>query len=381
MTSNIRHKKELKLEKADVIVIGGGIIGTSATFFLSKHDVEVTLFDKSGIGRQASGSNAGTMSVQNKKLKLIPMVHESQRIWSKFQEELEEDIEFRQPGGLRVAEDSQQLQKLRESVSQQKELGIEVELLSSKELSTFAPYIGPSVIAASFCEKDARSNPLTASIALARAAQSHGAKIYENEPVQSIKVEDKNRFLVQTSNGQYKSSCILNSAGVWSRDIFRMIGLDFPITLDTMQVMVTEQAPIIFPYIITHVEGNLTLKQFDSGNVVIGGGWKGIGNAEKNIKKVNYDSLKGNIQYACRVIPALKKLNLIRCWAGLEGRSPDLLPLLGQLKRFPGFYSACCAKGGHTLGPLLGRMLAELIVEGKTSFPINEFDVNRFVSL
>jgi glycine/D-amino acid oxidase-like deaminating enzyme len=367
------------VEKIDILIIGGGIMGTSAAFFLSKRDLDVMLFDKSGIGREASGSNAGTMAIQNKKIRLVPYVRESHRIWASFQEAMGDEIEFRQPGGLRIAEDSQQMQMLRESVEQQKRLGIELELFTAKELRNFAPYIGPSVLAASYCSEDARSNPLTATMALARAAQSRGVEIHENEPVQQIRVEGGNRFLIQTLKGQYMTSYILNTAGVWAKNIFRMIGMDFPITLDPMQVMVTEQASPIFSHVITHAEGNLTLKQVDSGNVVIGGGWKSTGDAGKNIKRVKYESMKGNIQYACRAIPALRKLNLIRCWAGLEGRTPDFLPLLGQLKNVPGFYSACCIKGGQTLGPLLGRTIAELIVDGKTSLEIDGFDVNRFV--
>ncbi len=366
------------MDRTDVIIIGGGIIGASAAFFLSKGDMDVTLFDKSGIGREASGANAGTMAIQNKKLKLVPFVQESHRIWAAFQEELGDEIEFRQPGGLRVAENAQQSEVLRESVEEQKKLGIKLELLAPEELKDFAPYLGPSVVQASFCRMDARSNPLTATRAIARAAQSRGVKIYENDPVRSIVVEKKNRFLVRTAKRHVKTSCILNSAGVWSNEIFKMLGLDFPITLDPMQVMVTERAPNIFPHVVTHAKGNMTLKQMDSGNVVIGGGWKGVGDAEKNIKKVKYDSMKGNIQYACRVVPALKKLNLIRCWTGLEGRSPDFLPLLGQLIKFPGFYSACCTKGGQTLGPLLGRTIAEIIADGRTSFPMDGYDINRF---
>jgi glycine/D-amino acid oxidase-like deaminating enzyme len=367
------------VDRIDVVIIGGGIIGVSAAFFLSKKDLNVALFEKSGIGREASGSNAGTMAIQNKKIKLVPFVQESHKIWAAFQKELGDEIEFRQPGGLRVAEDSEQLQLLREAFERQKSLGIELELLSADELRNFAPYIGPSVIAASFCREDARSNPLTASLAIARAAQRRGVSIHENEPVENIYVEGKNRYSIQTSKELYHTQSILNSAGVWSKQIFRMIGLDFPITLDPMQVMVTEKAPKIFPHVITHAKGNMTLKQMDSGNVVIGGGWKSVGNAEKDIKRVKYDSMKGNIQYACRVIPTLKRLNLIRCWAGLEGRSPDFLPLLGQLKKFPGFFSACCSKGGQTLGPLLGRTIAELIIEGKSALRLEEFDVNRFV--
>ncbi len=367
------------MQKTDVLVIGGGIIGTSAAYFLAKQSVNVILVEKSEIGREASGSNAGTLSVQTKELKMIPLRQESVKIWGTLQKELKEDLEFRQPGGLRIAENSQQIEYLRQSVNDQKKISLEVELLTSEELRAIAPYLGPSILAASFCSEDARSNPLISSLALARAAEKFGAKIYRNEAVKNIKTNEKNYFLVQTSRELYKSSCLLNSAGVWSRDIFRMIGLDLPITLDTQQVMVTEQVPRIFSHIITHVEGNLTLKQVDEGNVVIGGGWKGIGDIERNIKKVSFHNLLGNIQYACRAIPSLKNLNFIRCWAGLEGRTPDFRPLLGNLTLLPGFFAACCSKGGYTLGPLLGRTVAELIVKGKTCIPIAEFDVNRFV--
>jgi glycine/D-amino acid oxidase-like deaminating enzyme len=259
-------------------------------------------------------------------------------------------------------------------------MGLEVKLLSPQELQPVAPYLGPSVVAASFCDKDARGNPLLSSIALARAAEARGARIRVNEEVRSIEANSGGRFTVGTSRGGYRTTYILNSAGVWAKNIFRMVGLDYPITLDTQQVMVTEQVPSIFPHVITHVEGNLTLKQMDSGNVLIGGGWKGIGDVDKNIKRVRYDSLIGNLRYACRIIPSLTDLNLIRCWAGLEGRSPDLLPIFGNLNCLPGFYSACCTKGGFTLGPILGKLISELIVKGKTSFQWKAFDVNRFIN-
>ena len=368
------------MERTDILVIGGGIIGTSAAFFLSKGHLEITLVDRSEIGRGASGATAGTMSVQNKEPRLLPLARESLSVWRLFQEELGDGIEFRQPGGFRVAEDELQLESLRQSVAKQTAHGLPVELLRGEDLSSAAPYFGNSVIAASFCELDARSNPLTACSALTRAARNRGARIYEHEAVQRIQIEGANRFLVETPKRTIRSSCLLNAAGVWSKDIFEMVGWDIPITLDPMQVMVSEASSPIFRHIITHVKGNLTLKQVDSANVVIGGGWKGLGNTENNIRDVKYDSLKGNIQLACRVIPSLRGLNLIRCWTGLEGRTPDHLPLLGALNHLPGFFAASCAKGGYTLGPLLGRLAAELILTNKPSFPIDIFSPDRAFS-
>jgi len=367
------------VKKWDVVIIGGGIIGTSAAFFLSKQGADVILIERSEIGREASGASAGSMGLQNKELGAIPLARESLKIWAKLQEELQEDLGFRQCGGLRVAENREQLQLLKRSVAEQRKLGLEIEILSSKELKSFAPYLGPSVVAASLCEKGARGNPLLPSVALAKAAQIQGAEVHIHETVQGIRTNGRNNFLVQTPKEAYKSVCVLNSAGVWSKDIFKMIGLDFPITLSPQQMMVTEQAPKIVSHMISHVQGNLTLKQLDEGEVVIGGGWRAIGDLRRNIKKVCYESLKGNAQYASRVVPALNDLNLIRFWAGLEGRSPDRLPLLGNLHHLSGFYSATCAKGGFTLGPLMGKLVSELILGKKPSFPVAEYDVNRFV--
>ena len=143
--------------------------------------------------------------------------------------------------------------------------------------------------------------------------------------------------------------------------------------------MATEQVPPLFSHIISHIKGKLTLKQVDSGNVLIGGGWEGFGDLDKNIKNISYESMKGNIQYACRIIPRLNTLNLIRCWIGSEGRTPDRLPLLGHLNQFPGFYTASCAKGGFTLGPFMAKISSELILKGKPSYSISAFDVNRFI--
>lgn len=381
MGDNPGEKVEgVKVDKSDIVIVGAGIIGVSAAFHLSKEDASVTLIDKSFIGRGASGATAGTMSFQNKIPRLIPYVRESIALWGEFQDELGDGIEFRQPGGLRIAESEEQIAKLRRSIESQKEAGLDVELLMSGELRNFAPYLGPSIIAATYYEKDARSNPLTAPLALAQAARERGVAIVENEAVTGIKVEGPKRFVVETRARLLKTSCIINAAGVWSNEIFNMIGLDFPVTLDPMQVMVTEPSPPIFERIITHANGNLTLKQVDSGNVVIGGGLRGEGDEKRGIKRPLYQSMEESIKSACRAIPTLQFLNLIRCWVGLEGRTPDKMPLLGELDSCPGFLSASCVKGGWTLGPLLGKVVSEMALGKKSSLPVEEFHPRRFLA-
>jgi glycine/D-amino acid oxidase-like deaminating enzyme len=368
------------LERADVLIIGGGVIGCSTAFFLSQKNVDIVLIEKSDVGREASGATAGTLSIQNKELDLIPLAREGVKIWSSFKEILPLDIEFHQMGGLRVAEDDRQLELLRRSIEEQKRAGLELELMIHRDLVAFAPYLSPAISAASFCREDAKCNPLLATPALSRAAQALGARIYTHEAVTRIKIINKDSFIVETTKEQYAVSCIANCAGVWSKHIFRMIGLDIPIRLSPQQMMVTEPVSKIVDHVITHIKGKITLKQVDSGNILIGGGWEGYGDLDENKKYLCYESLLGNAQIACRIVPAMKGLNLIRCWIGSEGRTPDLLPILGNLTHFPQFYTACCAKGGFTIGPFMAKVVAELIVEGKTDYPVSKFNAGRFIS-
>ena len=352
----------------------------SAAFFLSKKNVEVTLVESNEIGRESSGASAGTMSLQNKEFGSIRLSEKGLQTWKELQTELK-DIGFRQTGGLRVAENSEQFKKLRREVDKQrKKMGLKIELMSRSEVKAFAPYLGDSIEGASFCEKDAYGDPLLATLSIVKAAQALGTKIRVNEPVVGIKICNSDKFLVQTTKCEYECKRVVNCAGVWSKNIFQMVGLNIPIRLSSMQCIITEQVPSLFSHVIIHIEGNLTMKQRDRGNIQIGGGWKALGDVQTRTKRILFESLQGNSRRACRVIPALKGINMIRCWAGLEGRSPDLLPLLGNFKKIPGFYSATCARSGFSLGPIMGKLVTELILKKKMSFPIAEFDINRVVN-
>ncbi len=368
------------MQKTDILIIGGGVIGTCTAYYFSKQNIDVTLIERGEVGCEASTANAGTLAIQNKDRKTISLAREGVKEWNELQVELDEELEFHQPGGLRIAENRQQFDSLRQAVKIQREKGLELELLSQRELIEIAPYLGQTVTGASFCYEDSRINPLRCVAALKKAIVSKGVKLHLYEKVISIQIVQNDKYLIQTTKGQYQTSYLINCAGVWSKNIFRMVNLNFPITLSPQQAMVTERIPTLFPHIISHIKGKLTLKQVESGNILIGGGWEGFGDLDSNSRNISYESMKGNIQIACRVIPSLESINLIRCWIGAEGRTPDRLPLLGKLKHLPGFYTACCAKGGFTLGPALAKIITKLILTGKSHFLLSDFDINRFVA-
>ncbi len=366
------------MEKTDVLIIGGGIIGAASAYFLSREGVDVLLVEKGELGREASGATAGTLSIQNKVDKSLALAQEGVRVWAELQDEIGESLEFARVGGLRVAETADQARVLEEAAARQRKSGLEVDIWDRFRLSREAGYLSPNIEAASYCLQDSRCNPLKAVLALAENARRSGARIRLGETVEAIESSTVDSFLVKTSRRSYRSNLILNCSGVWSREIFRLLGLELPIVLSPQQVMVTEQVPPLFSHVISHIQGKLTLKQVESGNVVIGGGWEGHGDLIRGRKDLEIESLVGNIRYAGRVIPGLNELYLLRCWIGFEGRTPDRLPLMGSLSGRPRFFTACCAKGGFTLGPLMAKLTAEFIRTGKASIPLDDFDVNRF---
>jgi len=368
------------MEKTDVLIIGGGIIGAAAAYFLSRDGVDVLLVEKGELGREASGATAGTLSIQNKEEKSLALAREGVRIWAELQDEIGEPLEFVRTGGLRVAETEDQVRTLEKAARRQRKSGLTVDIWDHTRLRKEAAYLSPDIAAASFCPLDSRCNPLKAVVALAEHASRQGARFRLGEAVEAIASTTADGFLVTTSRQCYHGTMVLNCTGVWSRQIFRLLGLDLPVVLSPQQVMVTEQVPPLFSHVISHIQGKLTLKQVESGNVVIGGGWEGHGDTARGLKDLEIESLMGNIRYAGRVIPGLNELYLLRCWIGFEGRTPDRLPLLGSLRSHPQFLTAGCAKGGFTMGPLLAKLAAEFIRTGKTSIPLDDFDANRFFS-
>jgi len=183
---------------------------------------------------------------------------------------------------------------------------------------------------------------------------------------------------VHTDGGILRAPHAVIAAGAWTNQVASLLELSFPLAVDVNMVSVTEPAPALIGHVVTHIRGILTLKQVGNGTCLIGGGWQGEGSLESGIKELGYDAFVQNLGLACRVVPGLRKLNLVRQWAGFEGVTPDSLPLFGTLPEHPGVVVCACARGGWTLSPVFGRMTAELITGRDTSFDVSSFTPARF---
>jgi glycine/D-amino acid oxidase-like deaminating enzyme len=361
--------------QTDVVVVGAGVQGLAAALFLARAGREVVVLERADAWREASGVNAGSLAIQNKRLPLVPFAREAVKMWAGFQAELG-DVGFVPSGGLKVAESAADVAMLRESAERQQALGLPLEWLEGGALRQRAPWIGAGVIAATFCSEDSFAIPLLAGPVIAESVGKAGGAIWPHTPVLDVKADGAG-LSVETPRGALACRTLVIAAGVWSREVARMVGVELPVDLEVNMLTITESAAPVMDRIVTHARGVLTLKQYPNGTCMIGGGWQGRGDVATGRKDLDHDSLLHNLRVAAAVVPGLASLNIVRSWAGLEGATADMLPLLGRLPGRPNVFIAACARGGFTLGPLLGRLLAELILHGEASMSIAAFDPGR----
>jgi glycine/D-amino acid oxidase-like deaminating enzyme len=363
---------------ADIVVIGAGVIGLFTAWFLGKEGKRVLVLDRNEPMREASGVNAGSMGLQNKRLPLIPYSLESIKIWKSFQEEISNEIGYVECGGVRVATTKEECGDLRSSATNQEKYGLDIEWLEGNVLSERLPWLSEKVKAATYCPSDGYSNPLTVTRPLLQAVYDTGGRIYPQLEVKEI-IKNKAGFKLLFNDGALICNTLIVAAGAWSAKIAQLLGIHLDIELDVNMLTVTEPYYPIMNLIITHIKGILTLKQLQHGSCIIGGGWQGRGNLDSGEKTLDYTSLIHNFRLACNIVPSLKQLHLVRCWSGFEGVTPDSLPYLGQLPGIQNAYIAACARGGWTLGPLLGRLTAEMVSYGSPSMNVECFAPDRFL--
>lgn len=363
-------------EEIDIVVIGAGIMGLFSALFLAQRGQRVVVIDRGVPWAEASAVNAGSLGVQNKIPPLIPFALEALRQWTAMHERLGSDVGFHNIGGIRIATSGSERDMLYRGMKEQAEAGVRVDWLEGDELRRRAPFLSGGVLAASFSPDDSYAAPMLVGPALMRAMAAHHVTVLAG--VTLAGVIGQAPWRLDTSRGELRCAQVVIAAGAWSARVAALFGVHLPMTLDVNMVSVTEPSRPMLPWMVTHVRGILTLKQASNGTCLIGGGWQGSGDLDSERKEVEYESSLHNIRLAVGVAPALERLSLLRQWAGFEGVAPDALPYFGELPRRDGLYISAAVRGGFTLGPVFGRLMSELILDGQCSFPVDDFAPGRF---
>ena len=371
--------------KADVIIVGGGIMGASSAFFLRQRGMSVILLERGLIGQQASGVNFGNTRRMGRPIEQLPLSNRSREIWLKFKELFGADVELLLNGHLRVGFTPAHEERMVKYAEDAKSFGIGMQMLGTKTLHERFPYLGPELTAGCHAPHDGHANPRLAAPAIGRAAVRAGAQVFENTEMTSLE-KDGDEFVATTADGRaFRAPVALVTAGAWGNRISTRFGEPVPMIAKAPQMCVTEPVPYaIGPTIgamADQFENAVYFRQVARGNIVIGGGGHEPADIENRRAYVNPTRTLFKLKSAPRVVPAFNHLHIIRVWGGIEGYMNDSRPAMGPSARVPGLYYAFGFSGeGFQLGPGVGEVMAELIATGATSTPIECYHIGRFAT-
>jgi sarcosine oxidase subunit beta len=382
---------------ADVIIIGGGVIGCSIAYYLSKEGIKVILLEKNDLASGASGSCDKAAILQSKNPGIhLEIAKASVELLSKLTQELD-DFELEVNGGMVLIESELQYKTMVEYVKRQQAFGLDVRLLNIKEAMELQPALSPKLLGSTYCPEDAELYPIKLVFSFARAAKRLGAQLDTFTEVTGIE-KKKTGFVTYTSNGQYEAPTVVNAAGAWAPKVGEMLGIVIPIEPRKGQIVVTEPIPQLIKgdilcatYIATKYNPDLlntdpndirnrlgialALGQATHGNMLIGGCREFVGYD----LKTNFMAIKYILENATRFIPALQKVHAIRSFAGVRPYTPDKLPIVGWAEDIDNFFIAAGHEGdGIALSAITGKITSEMICGKKLTFDTSAISPRRF---
>jgi sarcosine oxidase subunit beta len=369
------------MPSADVIVIGGGLHGCSAALHLARAGATVAVLEKDHVARHASGVNAGGVRTLGRHLAEVPLSVASLEMWHRIADLVDDPCGFESPGQVKVAEDEAGLATLRGRVAQLQALGFHhEELIGRDELREIVPAVGEHCVGAIVCRRDGAALPFRTTLAFKRKASSLGVKIFEGTRASGLERRD-GVWRVTTDGGTFEAPHVVNAAGAWAGRIAAQLGEPVPMEATALMLMITAPVAAFVKPVVGVVGRPLSFKQYANGTVMIGGGQRGSANLDTNATVLDYAKLAFNARTAMDVFPRMRNADIVRAWAGIEGMMADDIPVIGPSATVPGVWHAFgFSAHGFELGPVVGSIVADLVVRGKTPFPIEAFSIARFTS-
>lgn len=376
--------------RADVVIVGGGIVGGSAALFLRQAGASVILMERDRPGSRASGVNYGGVRRQGRPPEHLPLAQRAHALWANLRSLIGEDGEYIRSGHLKLARSAADMASLEAYAARVENFGLGLRLLDTADLRRLYPMIGDSAIGGSLCPEDGHANPRLVSPAFSRAAAAAGATVLDQAPVSDIRITPEG-YHVTSAQAEITASApvMINCAGAWAGELAVGIGDPLPISVIHPLMAVTEPLPPFLTVSIGVEGGGVYGRQVERGNFVFGGG-RGFAHPKADARSATTppDFARPERQAALRLLaqgtglfPALQGCTIIRSWSGVEAETPDHAPIIGPSRIHPGLFHACGFSGaGFQIGPAVGAVLADLVTTGRSVTPIDAFRPDRFSS-
>ena len=382
-------------KEAEIVIMGGGVMGSCTAYFLAKAGKDVTLIERGDIGGEASVANGALVWTSTRRPGIdLTLALASIDLHKQLKEELEVDTEYRRTGGMIVIENEKQIPKMEAFRKEREKAGFILTPIDAKEARSLEPLLSESIVGALYNPLDGDTNPFRLMVGLNRKAIQLGAKVFYHTEVQDIQIEDGRVKGVVTDKGVIRTNTIINACGSWASFIGKMVGIKIPIIPNEMEFVVTEQLPPVVSHMlmgasyVTEEYGKdemiadrnkfgcaLVIHPTVAGNLLLGSTWRFVGYD----KRTSYEETVDIAKEVVKLLPPLKHVHVIRTFANFFPFTHDDLPIMGYVEGIEGFIMAAGHSGhGVCLGPITGKLISELICEGHTSIPIDELSLSRF---
>jgi sarcosine oxidase subunit beta len=347
---------------APVVVVGGGVTGLSAAWWLRRAGVDVLVLERDIVGWQASGRNGGGCTHI-----YSPFGLEEQRLWPQMDELLGYPTEH-QPNRIRVALNEHQLALYRRGAEIAAQRGFRTDFLSPKELKALVPIVGDNAVGGAFTHYGGHANPQRTVQAYAWAFQDLGGRLLQHTTVTGIRMAGGRVLGVETTRGVFGTDLLVIAAGPQTALLAAMVGVRVPLAPARVEMIVTEPLPLMAR---GGVDGNgLYGRQALRGNLIYGGGpheWIDV--ADLGAPELPTSPLTRNLaRRLAELFPGAAHLRVIRSWAGVVENTPDGLPIVDRLTGPDNVVIATMSSVGFGLSPAVGKAISELVVHGACRF-------------
>jgi glycine/D-amino acid oxidase-like deaminating enzyme len=378
---------------ADVIIIGGGIVGAACAFFATRAGLTVTLLERSAVAAGTTGAGEGNILVSDKEPGAeLDLALRSLHLWDQLATELgAESFELERKGGLVVAPDEATRVALAEVASKQNQLGIQATAADPVQLTELEPYLRPGLAGGVFYPQDLQVQPMLAAARLLEAAVQRGATLRLGHAVTGLLTEHGRITGVQTTGGSVRGDWVVNAAGTWAGELSRALGAEVPVLPRRGFILVTEPLPPLIRHKVYSadyvanvasssegLETSCVVEGTAAGPVLIGASRERVGFD----RTLSVPVLRTLARQAVDLFPVLAGVSVIRAYRGFRPYCPDHLPVIGHDPRVPGLLHACGHEGaGIGLAPATGELIAQLIASEPPSLSPGPYSPERFLAV
>jgi len=413
---------------ADIVIIGGGIVGVSTAWFLTKQGIDVVLCEKGHIAGEQSGRNWGWVRQQGRDAREMPMIIESLRIWRTLAQDLGEDVGFMQTGCLYAARTDDELERYAAWLPTAREHGLDTRIVSGEEIAELVPGATAKWKGGIYTASDGQAEPHKAAPAIARAAARNGASILTSCAVRGIETQSGRVSGVVTEYGAIKTPIVLCAAGAWTSMFCRSLDISLPqLTLRGTVVRTNPGERVLSTCLWDHDAGirrrqdggysvahssflehaivpstfrfalrylRAFRQEFGTVRLSIGREfieewrtprrWRLDAESPFERARVLDPQPRPRVIAGIRNIiderfPQLAGIGIAEAWTGVVETTPDVVPVIDQAETLPGFFIATGLSGhGFGIGPGAGRAIAGMLTGTGTEIDLSEFRLSRF---